>query len=80
MLEAPAQSLAHTLLWGAARVFSILALVVAWEGLWRAAAQLTPFMLPSLSSVARAHLARCRVRATCLSTPASRSIAPWSAS
>ena len=30
-LDAPAPSLAHTLLWGFARVFSILALVVAWE-------------------------------------------------
>ena len=34
-MEAPAPSLAHTLLWGFARVFSILALVVAWEGLAR---------------------------------------------
>jgi ABC-type nitrate/sulfonate/bicarbonate transport system permease component len=49
-LEAPAPSLAHTLLWGVARVISIVALVVAWEGLARSGA-FTPFVLPSLSSV-----------------------------
>ena len=43
-------SLAHTLLWGFARVFSIVALIVAWEGLARSG-QFTPFVLPSLSSV-----------------------------
>jgi ABC-type nitrate/sulfonate/bicarbonate transport system permease component len=48
--EAPAPSLAHTLLWGFARVFSIVALVVAWEGLARSGT-FTPFVLPSLSSV-----------------------------
>ena len=49
-MDAPAPSLAHTLLWGFARVFSIVALVVAWEGLARSG-QFTPFVLPSLSSV-----------------------------
>jgi ABC-type nitrate/sulfonate/bicarbonate transport system permease component len=49
-MEAPSPSRAHTLLWGFARVFSILALVVAWEGLARSGA-FTPFVLPSLSSV-----------------------------
>ena len=49
-LEAPAPSLAHTLFWGAARVFSIVVLIVAWEGLARSG-QFTPFVLPSLSSV-----------------------------
>jgi ABC-type nitrate/sulfonate/bicarbonate transport system permease component len=50
MPEAPAPSLARSLLWGFARVFSVLALVVAWEGLARSG-QFTPFVLPSLSSV-----------------------------
>jgi ABC-type nitrate/sulfonate/bicarbonate transport system permease component len=50
MPEAPTQSLAHTLLWGFARVFSVVALIVAWEGLARSG-QFTPFVLPSLSSV-----------------------------
>src|SRR5262245_39008785 len=50
LLEAPAPSLAWTLLWGFARVFSIVALVVAWEGLARSGT-FTPFVLPSLSSV-----------------------------
>jgi ABC-type nitrate/sulfonate/bicarbonate transport system permease component len=49
-LDAPTPSLAHTLLWGFARVFSIVALIVAWEGLARSG-QFTPFVLPSLSSV-----------------------------
>jgi ABC-type nitrate/sulfonate/bicarbonate transport system permease component len=49
-LDAPAVSLAHTLLWGFARVFSIVVLIVAWEGLARSG-QFTPFVLPSLSSV-----------------------------
>jgi ABC-type nitrate/sulfonate/bicarbonate transport system permease component len=49
-LEAPAPSFAYTALWGVARVFSIVALVVAWEGLARSGA-FTPFVLPSLSSV-----------------------------
>ena len=49
-LDAPAPSLAHTLLWGFARVFSIVVLIVAWEGLARSG-QFTPFVLPSLSSV-----------------------------
>ena len=49
-LDAPAPSLAHTLLWNGARVFSIVVLVVAWEGLARSG-QFTPFVLPSLSSV-----------------------------
>ena len=46
-LDAPTPSLAHTLLWGFARVFSIVALIVAWEGLARSG-QFTPFVLPSL--------------------------------
>ena len=49
-LDAPAPSLAHTMFWGVARVFSILVLIVAWEGLARSG-QFTPFVLPSLSSV-----------------------------
>jgi len=48
--DAPARSLARTLLWGFAHIFSILALIVAWEGLARSGL-FTPFMLPSLSSV-----------------------------
>jgi ABC-type nitrate/sulfonate/bicarbonate transport system permease component len=49
-LDAPAPSLARTVLWGFARVFSIVVLIVAWEGLARSG-QFTPFVLPSLSSV-----------------------------
>jgi ABC-type nitrate/sulfonate/bicarbonate transport system permease component len=49
-LDAPSPSLARTLLWGFARVFSVLALIIAWEGLARSGA-FTPFVLPSLSSV-----------------------------
>jgi ABC-type nitrate/sulfonate/bicarbonate transport system permease component len=49
-LEAPPPSLANTLLWGGARVISIVALIVAWEGLARSG-MFTPFVLPSLSSV-----------------------------
>jgi ABC-type nitrate/sulfonate/bicarbonate transport system permease component len=49
-LEAPPQSLASRALWGFARVFSIVALIVAWEGLARSG-QFTPFVLPSLTSV-----------------------------
>jgi ABC-type nitrate/sulfonate/bicarbonate transport system permease component len=49
-LEAPAQSVASTLFWGFARVFSVLVLIVLWEGLARSGA-FTPFVLPSLSSV-----------------------------
>jgi ABC-type nitrate/sulfonate/bicarbonate transport system permease component len=48
--EAPARSPMRTLLWGFAHIFSILALIVAWEGLARSGL-FTPFMLPSLSSV-----------------------------
>ena len=49
-LEAPTPPLAHRLLWAFARIFSLVALIVAWEGLaWSGA--FTPFMLPSLSSV-----------------------------
>ena len=40
-LDAPTPSLAHTLLWGFARVFSIVVLIVAWEGLARSG-QFTP--------------------------------------
>jgi ABC-type nitrate/sulfonate/bicarbonate transport system permease component len=49
-LEAPPPSLASTLLWGGAHVISIVALIVAWEGLARSG-MFTPFVLPSLSSV-----------------------------
>ena len=49
-LEAPPPSLAHTLLWGGAKVFSLVALFAAWEILARSGA-FTPFVLPSLSSV-----------------------------
>jgi ABC-type nitrate/sulfonate/bicarbonate transport system permease component len=48
--DVPPRSLARTFLWGFARRFSILALVVAWEGLARSG-MFTPFVLPSLSSV-----------------------------
>ncbi len=47
-LEAP--SLARTLFWAFARVFSILVLIAIWEGLARSGT-FTPFVLPSLSSV-----------------------------
>ena len=50
ILEAPAASIVWTLFWGVARVFSIVVLIVAWEGLARSGA-FTPFVLPSLSSV-----------------------------
>lgn len=50
MQEADAPSLARKLFWGVARSFSIIVLVVAWEGLARSGA-FTPFVLPSLSSV-----------------------------
>jgi len=49
-MEAPAPSLVRSALWGCARAFSIIVLVVAWEGLARSG-QFTPFVLPSLSSV-----------------------------
>ena len=49
-LEAPAPSAAHKLLWRFARVFSILVLIVAWEGLAQSG-RFTPFVLPSLTSV-----------------------------
>jgi ABC-type nitrate/sulfonate/bicarbonate transport system permease component len=49
-MEAPATSLVRTALWGFTRVFSIVVLIVAWEGLARSG-QFTPFVLPSLSSV-----------------------------
>ena len=49
-LAAPAPSVVRTLFWGFARVFSIVVLVVLWEGLARSGA-FTPFVLPSLSSV-----------------------------
>ena len=49
-LDAPAPSRVRTLLWGFARVSSIVVLIVAWEGLARSG-QFTPFVLPSLSSV-----------------------------
>jgi ABC-type nitrate/sulfonate/bicarbonate transport system permease component len=48
--DVPARCFAHTLLWGFARVFSILVLIAAWEGLARSGI-FTPFVLPSLSSV-----------------------------
>jgi ABC-type nitrate/sulfonate/bicarbonate transport system permease component len=49
-MEPPTPSLAHTLAWGFARVFSLIALIVLWEGLARSGA-FTPFVLPSLTSV-----------------------------
>jgi ABC-type nitrate/sulfonate/bicarbonate transport system permease component len=49
-LDAPAPSLARTLLWGFARVGSVLALLVAWEALARSGT-FTAFVLPSLTSV-----------------------------
>jgi ABC-type nitrate/sulfonate/bicarbonate transport system permease component len=48
--EARPPSAARTLLWGLARVSSILVLIVLWEGLARSGA-FTPFVLPALSSV-----------------------------
>ena len=49
-LEAPAHVAGAHALWSFARVFSIIVLVVLWEGLARSG-QFTPFVLPSLSSV-----------------------------
>ena len=49
-LEAPPQSAVRTLFSGFARIFSILVLIVLWEGLARSGL-FTPFVLPSLSSV-----------------------------
>jgi ABC-type nitrate/sulfonate/bicarbonate transport system permease component len=49
-LEAPQASLARTLLRAGARVFSIVALVAAWEILARSGV-FTPFVLPALSAV-----------------------------
>jgi ABC-type nitrate/sulfonate/bicarbonate transport system permease component len=49
-LEAPTPPLAYRLLWGFARIFSVLALVIAWEALARSG-MFTPFVLPSLTSV-----------------------------
>jgi ABC-type nitrate/sulfonate/bicarbonate transport system permease component len=49
-MEAPATSLVRTAWRGFTRVFSIIVLIVAWEGLARSG-QFTPFVLPSLSSV-----------------------------
>jgi ABC-type nitrate/sulfonate/bicarbonate transport system permease component len=49
-MEAPATSLVRTAWRGFTRVFSIIVLIVAWEGLARSG-HFTPFVLPSLSSV-----------------------------
>jgi ABC-type nitrate/sulfonate/bicarbonate transport system permease component len=49
-LEAPTPPLAYRLLWGFARILSVLALVIAWEALARSG-MFTPFVLPSLTSV-----------------------------
>ena len=49
-IEAPASSLARTIIWGFAGVSSTLALAIIWEALARSGA-FTPFVLPSLSSV-----------------------------
>ncbi len=49
-LDAPALPLMQRLAWGFARIFSVLALLVAWEVLARSGT-FTPFVLPSLSSV-----------------------------
>src|SRR5262245_40944935 len=40
----------HTLGWGFARIFSVLALAIAWEALARSGV-FTPFQLPALSAV-----------------------------
>lgn len=45
-----AARVAYTLLWGFARIFSILALAIAWEMLARSGT-FTPFQLPALSAV-----------------------------
>ena len=45
-----AARMAYTLLWGFARIFSILALAIAWEMLARSGT-FTPFQLPALSAV-----------------------------
>ena len=45
-----AARLLHTLLWGFARIFSVLALAIAWEMLARSGT-FTPFQLPALSAV-----------------------------
>jgi ABC-type nitrate/sulfonate/bicarbonate transport system permease component len=45
-----AARVAYTLLWGFARIFSILALAIAWELLARSGT-FTPFQLPALSAV-----------------------------
>ena len=45
-----AARVAYTLLWGFARIFSILALAIAWEVLARSGT-FTPFQLPALSAV-----------------------------
>src|SRR5215470_20071111 len=45
-----AARLAYTLLWGFARVFSVIALAIAWEVLARSGV-FTPFQLPALSAV-----------------------------
>jgi ABC-type nitrate/sulfonate/bicarbonate transport system permease component len=50
MPDAPGRSLLRRVLWGAAHLVSIAALVIAWEGLARSGT-FTPFVLPSLSSV-----------------------------
>src|ERR1044072_5036717 len=47
---APQPSLSSRAFWAFARAFSIIVLIVAWEGLARSG-QFTPFVLPSLSSV-----------------------------
>jgi ABC-type nitrate/sulfonate/bicarbonate transport system permease component len=49
-LAAPAPSLARTVLWGIARMSSVLALLIGWEVLARSGT-FTPFVLPSLTSV-----------------------------
>jgi ABC-type nitrate/sulfonate/bicarbonate transport system permease component len=48
--EAPALRVARAALWGFARVFSILLVLVAWEALARSG-KYTPYQLPALSAV-----------------------------
>jgi len=40
----------YTLVWGFARIFSVIALAIAWEVLARSGT-FTPFQLPALSAV-----------------------------
>jgi ABC-type nitrate/sulfonate/bicarbonate transport system permease component len=48
--ETPVQRIAHAALWGFARVFSVLLVLVVWEVLARSG-KYTPYQLPALSAV-----------------------------